>query len=254
MSEVIAEVKDRVLRIEIARPEKKNALTEAMYVAMAEALEAAGRDALVRAVLVHGAPGCFTAGNDLRDFLDRPAHGELGPAFRFLREISAFPKPLVAAVSGPAVGVGTTMLLHCDLVYAAPEARFQLPFVTLGLVPEAGSSFLLPLIAGYQRAAELLLLGRPFTAEKALAAGFVTEVVPEDELLEYAREAALGVAALPPAAVQRTKALMKARFAQRIAEAMKEEGEAFRERLASPEAKEAISAFFAKRKPDFSRF
>ena len=254
MSHVIVEAKDRVQRIELARPEKKNALTAAMYAAMADALESAARDPGVRVALVHGARGCFTAGNDLKDFLERPPHGEGSPVFRFLQGIAAFPKPLVAAVSGPAVGIGTTMLLHCDLVYAAPETRFQLPFVPLGLVPEAGSSFLLPTIAGYQRAAELLLLGQPFVAEKALAAGFVTEVVPEDELLEYARDAALGVAALPPEAVRQTKALMKKRFGRLTAEAMAEEGEAFRARLASPEAKEAMTAFFEKRKPDFSRF
>ena len=254
MSHVITEVKDRVLRIEIARPEKKNALTLDMYAAMVEALAAASQERAVRAVLVHGARGCFTAGNDLKDFLERPPHAEEGPTFRFIRAISIFEKPLVAAVSGVAVGIGTTMLLHCDLVYAAPGARFQLPFVSLGLVPEAGSSFLLPYIAGYQRAAELLLLGQPFDTEKALAAGIVTEVIPEDELLEYARDAALGVAALPPAAVRQAKALMKKRFAARTAEAMSEEGAVFRERLGSPEAKEAMTAFFEKRKPDFSRF
>ena len=254
MSEILTEIKDRVLRIEIARPEKKNAITVAMYAAMADALETAGRDPGVRVVLIHGARDCFTAGNDLKDFLERPPHSEDSPVSRFLRGISTFGKPLIAAVNGAAVGIGTTMLLHCDLVYAAPGARFQLPFVSLGLVPEAGSSFLLPYIGGYQRAAELLLLGQPFGPAKALAAGFVTEVIPEDELFEYARDAALGVAALPPAAVRQTKALMKKRFAARTAEAMSEEGAVFRERLGSPEAKEAMTAFFEKRKPDFSRF
>jgi len=254
MSEILTEIKDRVLRIEIARPEKKNAITVAMYAAMADALETAGRDPGVRVVLIHGARDCFTAGNDLKDFLERPPHSEDSPVSRFLRGISTFGKPLIAAVNGAAVGIGTTMLLHCDLVYAAPGARFQLPFVSLGLVPEAGSSFLLPYIGGYQRAAELLLLGQPFGPAKALAAGFVTEVIPEDELFEYARDAALGVAALPPAAVRQTKALMKQRYATRVTEAMKEEGAVFRERLASPEAKEAMTAFFEKRKPDFSRF
>ncbi len=254
MSGILTEIRDRVLRIEIARPEKKNALTLAMYAAMAEALAAAEADPGVRVALIHGARDCFTAGNDLKDFLERPPHSEDSPTFRFLRGVSSFAKPLIAAVNGVAVGIGTTMLLHCDLVYAAPGARFQLPFVTLGLVPEAGSSFLLPYIAGYQRAAELLLLGQPFDARKAHAAGFVTEVIPEDELLEYARDAALGVAALPPAAVRHAKALMKKRFAARTAEAMAEEGAVFRERLASPEAKEAMTAFLEKRKPDFSRF
>ncbi len=254
MSQIVAEVKERVLRLEIARPEKKNALTVGMYTAMSDALDAAERDAGVRVALLHGARDCFTAGNDLKDFLEQPPHGEASPAFRFIRRIATFPKPLVAAVNGAAVGIGTTALLHCELVYAAPGARFQLPFVSLGLVPEAASSFLLPYIAGYQRAAELLLLAQPFGVEKALAAGIVTEIVPEGELLGYARDAALRVAALPPAAVQAAKALMKKPFAARSAEAMADEGAVFRERLASPEAKEAMTAFFEKRKPDFSRF
>jgi enoyl-CoA hydratase/carnithine racemase len=254
MSAIVTEGKDRVLRLEMARPEKKNALTGAMYAAMSDALDAAERDPGVRVALLHGTRDCFTAGNDLKDFLERPPHDEASPAFRFIRRIASFPKPLIAAVNGAAVGIGTTALLHCELVYAAPGARFQLPFVSLGVVPEAGSSFLLPYIAGYQRAAELLLLAQPFGVEKALAAGIVTEVVPEAELFEYARNAALGVAALPPAAVQQAKRLMKQRFAAHTAEAMAEEGAVFRERLASPEAREAMTAFLEKRKPDFSRF
>ncbi|HEX5611386.1 MAG TPA: enoyl-CoA hydratase [Burkholderiales bacterium] len=254
MSEIRTEVRDRVLSIEIARPEKKNALTQAMYAALADALRSADSDANVRAVLIHGSQDCFTAGNDLKDFLERPPHAEEAPVSRFLASLPAFAKPLIAAVNGPAVGIGTTMLLHCDLVFAAPAATFQLPFVNLGLVPEAASSFLLPYIAGYQRAAELLLLGRPFGPEKALAAGFVTEIVPQAELFERARAAALAVAALPPAAVRAAKALMREPYRARVAEAMQAEGKVFRERLASPEAKEAMTAFFEKRKPDFSRF
>jgi enoyl-CoA hydratase/carnithine racemase len=254
MTRVIVETQDRVLRIEMARPERKNALTFDMYQAMSGALAAADADPAVRAVLIHGARDCFTAGNDLKDFLESPPHGEDSPAFRFIRMLPVFAKPLIAAVNGPAVGIGTTMLLHCDLVYAAPAARFQLPFVPLGVVPEAGSSFLLPLIAGWQRAAELLLLGRPFGAEKALAAGFVTEIVPEAELFERARAAAAALAELPPAAVRAAKALMKKHLREPVAAAMQEEGEVFRERLRSPEAKEAMTAFFEKRKPDFSKF
>jgi enoyl-CoA hydratase/carnithine racemase len=248
------EIRDRVLRIEIARPDKKNALTQEMYAARADALGDADGDAQVRVALVHGARDCFTAGNDLKDFLDRPPHSETSPTHRFLRSLATFGKPLMAAVNGAAVGIGTTMLLHCDLVYAAPGARFQLPFVPLGLVPEAGSSFLLPYIAGYQRAAELLLLGQSFDADKAYAAGFVNTIAPEAELLERARAGALAVAALPPAAVRATKALMRGRFAPRVNEAMAEEMKVFGERLSSPEAREAMTAFFEKRKPDFSRF
>lgn len=251
---IVVETKDRVARIEIARPEKKNALTLEMYAALADALAAAETDTQVRAILIHGAPDCFCSGNDLKDFLERPPHGEDAPTWRFLRGIASATKPIVAAVGGPAVGIGTTMLLHCDLVYAAPNTRFQLPFVPLGLVPEAASSLLLPMLAGYQRAAELLLLGQPFNSAKALAAGLVTEIIPGTELLEYGRDAAAGIAALPAASVRAAKALMKGRYAKAVADTMVEELTLFRDRLASPEAKEALTAFFEKRKPDFSKF
>lgn len=254
MTNVIVEVKDRVLRIELARPDKKNALTQEMYRAMTAALAAADADAAVRAVLIHGARDCFTAGNDLKDFLDRSSAGGPSEGFNFISALPKLAKPLVAAVGGSAVGIGTTMLLHCDLVYASTGARFQLPFVPLGLVPEAASSLLLPAIAGYQRAAELLLLGQPFSAEKAFAAGFVTEIVPETELLEYARNAAASIAALPPASVRLTKQLMKRPLGQAVPAQMEEERRIFAERLGSGEAKEAMTAFFEKRKPDFSRF
>ncbi|MGA8004697.1 MAG: enoyl-CoA hydratase [Burkholderiales bacterium] len=251
---VVVETRDRVTRIEIARLDKKNALTLEMYAAIGQALSAAEADPQVRAMLIHGKPDCFTAGNDLKDFLERPLHGERSITVDFLHQIADLNKPLVAAVGGAAVGIGTTMLLHCDLVYAAPTARFQLPFVPLGLVPEAGSSLLLPAIAGYQRAAELLMLGQPFGADKALAAGFVTEIVPEAELIERARGAALALAALPPASVRLTKRLMKAAFSRAVGEQIDAELLEFKERLGSPEAKEAMTAFFEKRKPDFSKF
>jgi enoyl-CoA hydratase/carnithine racemase len=254
VSHILTETRDRVLRIEIARTDKKNALTQDMYRAMSRALAAADADAQVRAILIHGTRDCFTAGNDLKDFLERPPHAGPAASFDFISGLPKVIKPLVAAVGGPAVGVGTTMLLHCDLVYAAPNARFQMPFVPLGLVPEAASSLLLPMIAGYQRAAELLLLGQPFSAEKALAAGFVTEIVPEEKLLEHARRAAAALAALPPASVRLTKQLMKRPLGQAIASQMEEEGRIFAERLGAGEAKEAMTAFFEKRKPDFSRF
>ncbi len=255
MSEnVVIELNDRVLRIELSRPEKKNALTPAMYQALSEALGRAESDAQVRAVLIHGKPDCFSAGNDLKDFLQRPSEGGEPPAIAFLARIASARKPLVAAVGGPAVGIGTTMLLHCDFVYAAPGTRFQLPFVPLGIVPEAASSLLLPMIAGYHRAAELLLLGKPFDAATALAAGFVTAIVAEADLLEHARGVARAVAALPPSSVRLTKELMKRQLAPLVAERMQIEGRLFRERLASPEAIEAFTAFFEKRKPDFSRF
>lgn len=252
--QVIVETKDRITRIELNRPEKKNALSPEMYAAMARALTDADADAQVRAVLIHGQSGCFTSGNDVRDFLELERAPGASPASAFLRAISTASKPLVAAVGGPAVGVGTTMLLHCDLVYAAPNARLQMPFVPLGLLPEAASSLLLPAMAGYRRAAEMLLLGGPFGAEKALAAGIVTEIVPEAELLERARRAAAALAALPPASVRMTKELMKRGLAQGVQERITEELRLFGERLQSPEAKEALRAFMEKRKPDFSRF
>ena len=254
MTHIKTETKDRITRIEINRADKKNALTADMYQAMGEALVAAEADPQVRAILIHGKSDCFTAGNDLKDFLERPPHGEHSPVFGFLRAVSTAGKPLVAAVGGAAVGIGTTLLLHCDLVYAAPNARFQMPFVPLGLVPEAASSMLLPMLAGYQRAAELLLLGKPFDAEKALAVGIVTEIVAEADLLAHALATAAALAALPPSSLRMTKGLMKSRHAEAVANAMGEEGEKFRAQLSSAEAKEAMSAFFEKRKPDFSKF
>ncbi len=254
MTNVVLETRDRVARIELARLDKKNALTAAMYGAMAQGLAAAEADPQVRAILIHGASDCFTAGNDLKDFLDRNASGGPSSAFGFISLLRTLKKPLVAAVGGPAVGVGTTMLLHCDFVYAAPNARFQMPFVSLGLVPEAASSLLLPMVAGYRRAAELLMLAQPFGADKALAAGLVTEIVPEAELLERARATALALAAQPAASVRLTKQLLKRSIAQAVASQTEEERHHFAAQLASPEAKEAMTAFFEKRKPDFSRF
>jgi len=251
---IVTELADRVLRVELARPEKKNALTPGMYQALSAALARAESDGAVRAVLIHGRPDCFCAGNDLGDFLQRPSQAGEPPAIAFLTAIAAMRKPVVAAVGGPAVGIGTTMLLHCDFVYAAPNTRFQLPFVPLGIVPEAASSLLLPMLAGYQRAAELLLLGKPFDADKAFAAGIVTEIVPEATLLEHARGVGRALAALPPASLRLTKELMKRHLAPAVAERMEIEGRLFHERLSSPEAVEAFKAFFEKRKPDFSPF
>jgi len=246
------EIRDRIATIELARPDKKNALTAAMYAAMSDALAAAESDPGVRAMLIHGTSDCFTAGNDLKDFLEGPAGAS--QALRFISALSKVAKPVVAGVGGPAVGIGTTLLLHCDLVYASPGARFQLPFAQLGLVPEGASSLLLPMTAGYQRAAELLFLGQPFSAEKALSAGIVSDIVPEEALLERVRGAAAELAALPPESVRLTKQLMKRPLAAGIADQMAEEARVFAERLSSGEAKEAMSAFLEKRKPDFSRF
>ncbi len=254
MSNILTEAKDGILRIEIDRPDKKNALTAAMYQAMADAIKAAEADGKVRVVLIHGKSDLFTAGNDLQDFLDNPPRDDKQPVFQFLYGISQAQKPIVAAVAGAAVGIGTTMLLHCDLVYAAPNARLQLPFVNLGLVPEAASSLLLPALIGYQRAAELLLLGEPFSAQKAKEIGLVTEVIPESELLSTAMAQARKLAGKPAASLRLTKRLMKQGQMAAVQQQIKLESDHFGERLNSPEAKEAFSAFLEKRKPDFSRF
>jgi len=251
---VLCHTEARVARIQISRLDKKNALTADMYQALADALRAAEADAQVRVIFIHGSAECFCAGNDLKDFLEKPPRGDASPLFQFLLAISTATKPIVAAVGGPAVGIGTTMLLHCDLVYATPEARFQLPFVPLGITPEAASSYLLPLNAGFQRAAELLLLGQPFDVAKAIAAGIINEIVDKATLIERAQAVALQLAALPPTSVRLTKALMRKRHAESVQTHMHEESLTFRERLNSPEAKEAMTAFFEKRKPDFSRF
>src|SRR5260221_5077667 len=201
------EIRERIATIELARLDKKNAVTAGMYAGMPDTLAPAESDSGLRAIVLLGPRACFPAGNDLKDFLEGPAGA--WQALRFVSALSKVSKPVVAAVGGPAVGVGTTLLLHCDLVYAAPGARFQLPFVPLGLVPEAASSLLLPKVAGYARAAAWLLLGQAFTAAEALAAGIVTEIVPEETLLERARAAAAAPAALPPQSVRLTKQLMK---------------------------------------------
>lgn len=254
MSHIAVSRDAAVLRITINRPEKKNALTADMYGAIADALGAAESDNAARVILIHGAGDAFTAGNDLHDFLANPPRDESSTVFRFLQAVSHVTKPLVAAVHGAAVGVGTTMLLHCDLVYAGESAKFALPFVNLGLCPEAASSFLLPAAIGYQRAAELLLLGEPFDAAKARELGIVTAVVPDAQLLETATSAAHKLAAKPAASVRLTKALMKRGTQTATEAALAEESRAFRARLDSPEAKEAFAAFLEKRKPDFSRF
>jgi enoyl-CoA hydratase/carnithine racemase len=245
---------DGIATIAFARPDRKNAITAAMYTAMADAITAAAADPATRVVLIAGSAECFTAGNDLQDFLANPPAGEDSPVFRFLRTIAAFPKPIVAAPCGPAVGVGTTMLLHCDLVCAGDNARFSLPFAQLGLCPEAAVSLLLPAIAGWQNAAEKLLLGEPFDAEEARRSGIVNRVLPASEAIGAARAQAEKLAMLPPASLRETKRLMKAGFADAIARRMVDEGEVFARMLRAPEAREAFTAFFEKRRPDFTRF
>jgi enoyl-CoA hydratase/carnithine racemase len=253
-AQIAVSVASGVLDIEMCRPEKKNALTVAMYEGLTAALEEADRRPDVRVVLLRGQPDVFTSGNDLQDFLLQPAADDDHPAFRFVRTINATAKPIVASVNGACIGVGATMLLHCDLVYAGQHAVFALPFVNLGLCPEAGSSVLVPRMVGHARAAELLLLGEPFDAATAAACGIVSAVLPDGDVLTYARAQAAKLAAKPPAAVRVSKALMRRAFRAEVEDAIRTESAEFRARLESDEAKEAFAAFLGKRKPDFSRF
>ena len=252
MTEHILETLDRgVLTLTLNRPERKNALTPAMYERLAYKLSTADADADVRVVVVTGAGDAFTSGNDLADFAGTPPAGPDSPVFRFLRALVALEKPLVAVVNGTAVGVGVTMLLHCDLAFAAEGARFQLPFVNLGLVPEAASSLLLPALAGHLRASELLLLGERFDAAEAARIGLVNRVHPAAELVSKAGEKIRALADQPGEAVRLTKQLLKGGRRAEVDAVLAREGELFVQRLASPAAAEAFSAFFEKRRPDF---
>ena len=245
---------DGIATLEIARPEKKNAFTMAMYAAMAEALTAADADPAVRAVLITGQPGIFTSGNDLDDFMQRPPQDDDSPVFRFMRALMAMEKPVIAAVTGAAVGIGTTLLLHCDLVYVSDEARLAMPFVALGLVPEYASSLLVPRLVGHVKAAEKLMLGDPLTGAEAVEWGLANAVLPPSEVLPHARRMAERFKSLPPEAVRLTKRLMRDADRALVAQTVKTEAELFAQRLRSPEAQEAFQAFFQKRKPDFSKF
>ena len=250
MTEIQTTQTGGILTIAFNRPDKKNALTSAMYAAIADALEAAETDSAVRVVMFTGNGGAFTAGNDLQDFLKNPPQGENSPVFRFLRAISTAAKPLVAAVTGAAVGVGTTMLLHCDLVYLGAGAKLSLPFVNLAVVPEAASSLLLPAMIGHHRAAALLMLGEPFDAETARAYGIANAVFPDAQVLDEAMQVAAKLAAKPPAALRLTKQLMRQSRGD-VAGQMAAEGVHFRAQLQSAEAREAMTAFFEKRPPKF---
>lgn len=253
-NQIRSEQSDGILTLRINRPDKKNALNLAMYKALADSLTEADSDDAVRVILICGSDDCFTSGNDLADFLAEPPTGPESPVMQFLTAISEARKPIVAAVNGLAVGIGVTMLLHCDLVYAGNSATFQMPFVNLGLCPEAGSTLLLPRIMGHQRAAELLLLGEPFSADKAYSLGIVTALCPDSDLLTTARNKALQLAAQPAAAVRLAKNLLKRDYATALKKTIAEEGAQFIACLKSPEATEALQAFMQRRKPDFSKF
>ncbi|WP_345548999.1 enoyl-CoA hydratase [Microbulbifer aestuariivivens] len=253
-AEVQAQLNERVLEITINRPERKNALTMAMYSSMAELLNSAAENAEVRVVIITGAGGVFTSGNDLMDFLGGSAAGEESPVYQFMMALYEFPKPVVAAINGPAVGIGTTMLLHCDMAFAGDDALFKMPFVDLGLCPEYASSFFMPRMMGHVRASELLLLSKKFDAAEAVALGLCNAALPAAEALTQARMAAAELASKAPEAVRLTKRLLRASTREIGLQVIQEEAQHFQKRLGSEEFKEAATAFMEKRPADFSRF
>ncbi|WP_353238459.1 enoyl-CoA hydratase [Limnohabitans sp.] len=252
MSDILTHIDAGVMTITFNRLDKKNSITSSMYAAMADAVAQAAADPAVRVVVFQGHESIFSAGNDIGDFLNQPPTTKESPVFRFLRGIATFEKPLLAAVAGPAVGIGTTLLFHCDLVYAGDNAAFSMPFVNLGLCPEAASSLLAPRMFGYHRAAEALLMGEPFFAEAAQEVGLVNRVVPPTEVNGYAQAQARKLAAKPLTSLIATKRLMKG-DTQAVLQKMDEEGQDFGRMLREPAAKEAFGAFMEKRKPDFSK-
>ncbi len=245
------DLRERVASFAFSRPEKKNAITAAMYQSLADGLADAARNDAVRVIVIAGDGGAFTAGNDLEDFLQRPPQGDDSPVAQFMQVLQTLPKPVIAAVPGLAIGIGTTLLLHCDLVYAAEGARFAMPFTQLGLCPEFASSVLLPRIAGYQQAAEKLLFGEAFDAAEAQRMGLVNRVLAADQLMPFVESRAAQLASLPSESLRITKQLMKADLQAPVAAAMQSEMQHFTRLLGGPDAKEAFSAFLEKRKPSF---
>ena len=254
MSDILTHTEAGVTTITLNRFDKKNSITAAMYATMADALQVAAADAATRVVVFQGHETIFSAGNDISDFLNRPpTNSAEAPVFRFMHTLADFAKPVIAAVCGPAVGIGTTMLLHCDLVYAGDNAAFSTPFVNLGLCPEFSSSLLMPQMLGYHRAAEALLMGEPFMAEAALEVGLVNRVLPPSEVTNYAQAQARKLAAKPTSSLIETKRLMKKGQAKLVALQIQEEALSFGRMLGEPPAKEAFTAFMERRKPDFSK-
>jgi enoyl-CoA hydratase/carnithine racemase len=253
VSEIITERSGSILRVQLNRPAKKNAMTSSMYTTLADLLNGTAKDDRIRVVLLHGAGDSFTAGNDLEDFLKNPPGPGDSPQARLIDALINFDRPLVAAVHGAAIGSGITMLTHCDFVYAGESAKFRFPFISLALVPEFGTSHSVPAQIGYIRAAELILLGLPFDAMRAAELGFVTRVVPDQTLLATATETAQKLAEMPAGALQASKRLMKRSSREQIEQAVRVENEEFASRLRSADTKEAITAFFEKRPPDFTR-
>jgi enoyl-CoA hydratase/carnithine racemase len=253
MDDIVTEHAGSVLRVQLNRPTKRNAMTSAMYLALKGIFNEAANDEDTRVVVWHGAGDSFCAGNDIEDFLKNPPGAGESPQAALMNELVNFDKPLVAAVQGAAIGGGTTMLTHCDFVYAAENAKFQMPFINLALVPEFGSSCSVPARIGHLRAAELILLGASFDAGRAAELGLVTEVVFDVDVLARATETARKLATKPAAALQASKRLMKQPFREQIKAAMRAENEEFSAQVRSDDAKEALTAFLEKRKPDFAR-
>ena len=253
MDDIVTEQAGSILRVQLNRPTKRNAMTSAMYLALAGIFSEAANNENTRVVLWHGAGDSFSAGNDLEDFLKNPPGPGNFPQARLMEALVNFDKPLVAAVHGAAIGGGTTMLTHCDFVYAGESTKFQMPFINLAVVPEFGSSYSVPARIGHLRAAELILLGGPFDARRAAELGLVTQVISDKDVLARATETAGKVAAKPPRALQASKRLMKQPFREQIKAAMKAENEEFSAQVRSEDAKEAFTAFLEKRKPDFAR-
>src|SRR5260221_14465945 len=253
MSDIITERSETILRVQLNRPASKNAMTSAMYITLADLFNTAAQDDQIRVVLWHGAGDSFCAGNDVGDFVKhRPVPGE-SPQALLMKALINFDNPIVVAVQGAAIGGGPTMLTHCDFVFAGENARFQMPFVNLALVPEFGSSFTIPARAGYLRAAELILTGQFFDARRAAELGLVTRVVPNQELLATATDTSQKLAQKPPAALRACKRLLRQSTREQLEQAGRLENEEFSERVRSAEAKEAFTAFLEKRRPDFTR-
>lgn len=252
MNDILCHIEAGVMTLTLNRLDKKNAFTAAMYERLADAFAQADADPAIRVLVLQGHESIFSAGNDLGDFLNHPPTDLDAPVFRFLRALPTLSRPLIGAVCGPAVGIGTTLLLHCDLVYAGDNAAFSLPFVNLGLCPEAGSSLLLPNMMGHHRAAEALLLGEPFLAEAALEVGLVNRVVIPAEVNALAQAQARKLAAKPLSSVLATKQLMKTASTPQVLAQIELEAAQFGRMLSEPAAREAFSAFMERRKPDFS--
>ena len=245
MSEILRKQEGNILVLSFNRPAKMNALTRSMYSGLATGLNEAAGDFGIRAVILTSEDQHFTAGNDISDFMNNPPTSESSEVSQFLESLLNFPKPLIAAVKGNAVGVGTTMLLHCDVVVASPSAKFSMPFASLGLVPEAGSSFLFPQLVGYQRAARIFMTGESFDAPSALEMGLVTSI--ENDPVNEAMKIAQHIAEQPPQAIINTKALLKAKSHDAVAAVMKAEFEIFAMALQSEEAMEAFMKFMSKK-------